>query len=423
MKPLDFNYNSSNAFFKKLNKHVGYKTTKLKRESVNPIYEVIDNLSIINRLNLLNLNENLDSAEAFEEFVSGIYTNDKYNVLHQFIQNLSLDELNDIFENHRFNDRNSIKYKNAIYKNVVSDFLFSYYTSIEKVKQQFSFNSTRDLINNETKILKNHDFRLIAPLIIPHYEWIELVGFELKKADSIEEMSNLIISLNNSLDSLFSKLFSANVPYFPVEKSIFIFTSWFKNTNFLIYPLSASINFKKGFLKTLNPNRLQSIYNKSLNSKYDKIKKRKVLLEKELRKGKFQTTSVKYYPLILNGIVYLLKKQNPKIQIKNIDKAAKDIVHNLFHFKNNDFTEREIDPTIKMNNRILLEYLVFLSRDKNYIKCDLNKIPLIASKNINTKAKGFSYKNLYNLFNKIVNENELTFKGMTSVRALNNEMV
>ena len=166
---------------------------------------------------------------------------------------------------------------------------------------------------------------------------------------------------------------------------------------------------------------MQSIYNKSLKSRYDKTKKQKLFLQSKLRKGKFEIKSAKHYLMILKGFTYLLKKQNSKIKIE--DNTAEKLTHNLFHTKGSNFSTTEIETNVKINNKILLEYLIFLIRDKGFIKCDLNKIPLIVSKNINYKAKGFSYKNLYKLFNEIICENELTFKGVTSVRALNNEII
>lgn len=407
----------------KIIKKLGFK---LKNKNTNPVYELLFNLKNLNRIGILYANwDHLEFTHEYEEYLEIASINKEYNNLYKFITNLSEKKINKIIGVNIISEKNHKNYIKLIYNEIRDLLILDYLEVIDCVKFKFGFDCIDDLIENELNIMDNSDFRIIAPIILSNEDWQQLVISELKKKDSIKEMNMLLKALKKSLDSLHYEFIyqSGNAPFFFNVNNRFYFLEHLKENNLLyIYPISIIVSYKETFLDTFNSKKIEGLYNLSIKSRYHRVKLLKTKIEKELRNNLLEIHSQKHYSKIIKGLFFVLEKQNPNYEKNELKKITENIITNIFYVKESNSESLKINSSLKMNNKLFIEFIYFLSSRKGYIISNENKIPLIISRNLNYNGKGYSYKNLYRIFNEIKKDNCFDFSGLTSVRALNNYM-
>jgi hypothetical protein len=329
MKSLNFDAISQITFFDKLGEFANLSFNKTK--NIDPTNDLLETLETLNKLDVLEIVQENEYAEDFHDTVFCTWVNKDNNNLYKFINNLSITELKEILTEIKISKTNIEKIKNKLYNCAVLSLLFDYTSCIDTIKLKYSFNSLTDLTDNSYVILNHPEFRLIAPLILYHEEWKKLVTKEISKLKSISHMKILINKISDSLDYLKINYYFDYAPLIFIERHENIFCEWYEKKNFFVYPIYSSICYKKEFLQSLNDKYLNKIYEKNINFRYRRAKIELANIENELSSYKFKLKSEKSYTDILNGLKYLLHKQNPDKSNRDILSTSKVIMSNLFH--------------------------------------------------------------------------------------------
>ncbi len=167
---------------------------------------------------------------------------------------------------------------------------------------------------------------------------------------------------------------------------------------------------------------MKRLFDKARIKRYNEAKKTVKKIKNQLRRSKIEVKQEKYLTAITQGMTWLLSKENPNFSKSELHKTAEKLISNLFYSSNTEPEEHIIDTSIKINNIVLVEFIVFLKDKKQYLTDKKISIPKLIRDNLNYDSIGFSYKNLITIYNTVITKKEFNFNGLTSINALSNEM-
>ncbi len=297
----------------------------------------------------------------------------------------------------------------AIYREHLKILSIDYSSNLEVILYENLLVHTKILMQQGLPILRNEKLISIAPLIFSHTHWKRIIKHDLSLienashkeiiiSDYLSNISKLMgeFDLNNSaiLNKFNSLALEQIKQSFKVKNDIFKFfdvKNLGKKKEYLIELSSANIPLKSSNKRALN---------------------------QEL---KIELANPKNIRKIRKGLNYLIKKQNPNLTSKESKSIARIISSDIFQTENPEVYKPLYNRSINFNNKVLMEFIFFLSKNQ-YIKKQGHSFPKIISNNLSIHQRGFSYQNLYILAKKIESDSELTFNGLTSSLALENEM-
>ncbi|WP_299767008.1 hypothetical protein [uncultured Dokdonia sp.] len=298
-----------------------------------------------------------------------------------------------------------------IYQKHIIKVSFDFSYTLEKILYENLLINTEILIQQGLPILRNKNLILIAPLIFSNAYWKKIIKHDLSLITD-EDIIELTIS-----DHLFSltkleETFGSNSSIWTKK----FFSSQLRDIN-------RAFNMKNNIFKFFDVSSFENkrTYLNQILSKNISIKSTRKKKKKSIEVFKIELNNPKNIRKIRKGLTYLIKKQNPDIIHKEAKSIARIISLDIFHTENPEISKPLNNMSINFNNKILMEFIFFLSKTE-YIKKQKHSFPKIISNNISIDKRGFSYQNLYILAKEIKNNPELTFNGLTSPLALANEM-
>lgn len=346
----------------------------------------------------------------------------------------SEDENKSLFDKPSYDPNNPITSLN--YEQIIdglftkcTDFLYGYFDSghclanelgkaLKSLYIKYSLHEYDYLIKNRHHVLLQDDELIeISPLLFPFELWKDLIVHDFSLSENLEKFNLIKNRVLSQIEELEYHVRLKKIPT-GLDKHL-IDDIKFPNTkityneyhieflNFSAQSLTVSISKYKDFIH-------------SLEEKNNQVK---------LKIHKGNETS------IIRGFTYLLKKSNPGLNNKTIDKIATQTIDSIFNNKiaSDDLQQKKII----LSNLVLVDFILFLAKN-NYIKLHKNitLYPKLISKRLPFKMKGSGEKRLYQLFKGKLSSSIVTikkdkedysnlvidFNGLTSEKALLNEI-
>jgi len=361
-----------------------------------------------------------------ERLNSNIYLDKENNLLYKEIVKLSPQEFidEDEYQISKLSDSKIEEFRFEYYYNSVLNTLIQYTNTLEKIRFEYDLKSIDEKMKDRVSILYDSKISLYSPLLFRHEQWEKIILNELMLSNSLEEV---VQKKRKFLDNLIElevllPYNLKNIPLIDVNETDYWLHYWNDNRDLFIYPIHFWLGRKKYFLESLSNNKLKREFNKALIKRYNEAKKTVKRLRNQLQRDKIEVREEKHLKPIIQGMTYLLSKENSHIPKSELRKIAEKLISNLFHSKNTEPEEHIIDTSIKINNAILVEFILFLRDKKQYLMVKKISIPRLISDNLNYDSKGFSYQNLNKIYKVQETKKEFNFNGFTSINALSNEM-
>lgn len=293
---------------------------------------------------------------------------------------------------------------------------------LKKIVYRYSLLDTEILMKNQMSILKDDDVLKISPIIFDRKTWQKIIIYELSILDNYNLVSPFITKAKSLLFELSIDVFCIDFNLITLDED----NKWhaeIKNNEDNIPPtFEGFLERKYHFLEFIDYNEIEKVQEKNLKHRLRKVTALKKELESKLKKQKLAFNKSKHYKQVFNGLIFLLRKENPEEHISLIKKVSKKIIQELFYLPNEDEINLELPNKLKINNVVLTEFLIFLLREKKIINNQKKSLATILSNNLSFKLKGFSYQSLYRIQNNAENSKKLTFNNTTSASTLRNKM-
>ncbi|WP_109435630.1 hypothetical protein [Aquimarina sp. AU119] len=389
--------------------------------------QIVEFINVDEMFNTDQFNCEVDSYKfERERLISNIYLHKEKNKLYDEILKLTPQEFieKDTYQLNKLsaNEIESIRLK--YYHDNVFNLLVEYVNTIEKISYEYDLKNIDKKIKNRESILYDSKITLYSPLLFRHEEWEKIILNDLLLSNSIEEMEQKKITfLENliELETIIPYDFK-NLPLIHINETNYWLNQWNDEQSLFIYPIYFWLGRKKYFLESLGSNKLKRLFNKELIMRYNDAKKIVKKLKDQLRRDKIEVREEKYLKPITQGLTYLLSKENSSFSKTELRQLAEKLITNLFYSSNTEPEDNIIDTSIKINNIVLVEFILFLRDQKQYLTDKKISIPRLISDNLNYKSKGYSYQNLNKIYKAVETKKEFKFNGLTSVKALLNEM-
>lgn len=413
-------------------------------EDLDHFNSFLCNLILLNNLGVLEGSDDMNQIvdligvdEIFEDeirqyeyyrkkLISNVYLDKEKNLLYKEILKLSPQEfINE--EEHQISKLGDLKIEEIrleYYHNSVLDTLIQYTNTLEKIRFEYDLKSIDEKMKDSVSILYDSKISLYSPLLFRHELWEKIILNELMLSNSLEEVIQKKTKFKENLIELEVLLpYSLkNILLIDVNETDYWLHYWNNNRDLFIYPIHFWLGRKKHFLESLGNNKLKREFNKALIKRCNEAKKTVKRLKNQLKRNRIEVRDEKYLKPIIQGMTYLLSKENSNFSKSELHQLAEKLITNLFYSSNTEPEDNTIDTSIKITNIVLVEFILFLRHKKQYLTDKKISIPRLISDNLNYKSKGYSYQNLNKIYKAVETKKEFKFNGLTSVKALSNEM-
>ncbi len=413
-------------------------------EDLDHFKNFLCNLTLLNSLGILKGSDHMNQIvdligidEIFKDEInqyeydrerlnSNIYFDKETNQLYKKILELSPKEFidEDEYQISKLSDVKIEELRLEYYCGSVLYLLTEYANTLEKIRFEYDLKSVDKKMKDSASILYDSKISLYSPLLFRHEQWEKIILNELMLSNSLEEVIQKKIKFTENLIELEVLLPYTlnNIPLIDVNETDYWLHYWNEHKDLFIYPIHFWLGRKKHFLESLGNNKLKRDFNKALIRRYNETKKTVKRLKTQLKRNRIEVREVKHLKPITKGMAWLLSKENSNLPKSELYQIAKKIIDNLFYSSSTEPEEHIIDTSIKINNVVLIEFIVFLRDSKQYLIDKKISIPKLISDNLNYDSRGFSYPSLNKIHKTVEAEKEFNFNGLTSVKALSNEM-
>ena len=310
------------------------------------------------------------------------------------------------------------------YQETLFELIKEYTATLDKIGFEYDLKNIDVKINNRKSVLIDSKISLYSPLLFGYEKWKEIILNELMLSSSLEEIEQKKVTFYENLfelEALLPRDFN-NLLLIDINETNYWLNEWNDNRQLFIYPVHFWIGRKKYFLKSLCKNKLKREFNKNLVRRYNQVKNELKNLKNQLKRNRLEVKKEKYFESIVQGMNCLLFKENSNLPELERYRFSEKIIKNLFYSNNSEPEEFILDPSIKINNIVLIEFILFLKNEKKYLSEKQISIPRLISDNLNYDSKGFSYQNLNKIYKDIEKKNEFNFNNFTSVSVLSKRM-